>query len=92
MTWLLVNPVSLGPFSAFWALSSGIHIAQFRCQVIGNCGVIHLPQCNDKAVLAPFQVPPGVAGVGIAAPIAVGGALNMTVSWQRGPVRIGSAV
>jgi len=30
----------LGPALALWALFRGVHIAQFRFQVILNCGVI----------------------------------------------------
>ena len=44
------NPVS--PVAAllwrFWASFPGIHIAQFRFQVIGNCGVISLMQCSNR--------------------------------------------
>jgi len=46
------NPVS--PVAAllwrFWASFPGIHIAQFRFQVIGNCGVILLMQRSKSAV------------------------------------------
>src|SRR5260370_35489703 len=45
------NPVS--PVAAllwrFWASFPGIHIAQFRFQVIGNCGVISLMRCSNHA-------------------------------------------
>src|SRR5467141_4519011 len=42
------NPVSpCGPALALWASFPGIHIAQFPYQVIGNCGLIFLMQCNN---------------------------------------------
>jgi hypothetical protein len=70
------NPVS--PVAAllwrFWASFPGIHIAQFRFQVIGNCGVISLMQCSKGVVWFPSLEP--------ALQLPVGEADNMTVSWR----------
>src|SRR5467141_2298316 len=52
------NPVSpCGPALALWASFPGIHIAQFPYQVIGNCGLIFLMQCNNRRKAKKFGVP-----------------------------------
>jgi hypothetical protein len=52
------NPVS--PVAAllwrFWASIPGIHIAQFRFQVIGNCGVISLMQRSNGGFVGYVRV------------------------------------
>jgi hypothetical protein len=44
------NPVPYGPALALWASFPGIHIAQFRSQVIEKCGVI-FPAAPQQAEL-----------------------------------------
>ena len=61
------NPTSLmAQLWRFWASFPGNHIAQFHYQVIGNCGVIALVQCNNQGrgrpgatVVWPTAVKPG---------------------------------
>src|SRR5580704_10861634 len=49
MTWLLVTRCPLvAQLWRFRASFPGIHIAQFPYQVIGNCGLICLMQCNNR--------------------------------------------
>jgi hypothetical protein len=48
------NPVSLsGPAKRFGPLP-GIHIAQFHCQVIANCGVISRAAVQTAGNCSPF--------------------------------------
>jgi hypothetical protein len=42
------NPESLMAQRKRFASFPGIHIAQFPYQVIGNCGLIFLMQCNNR--------------------------------------------
>lgn len=69
-------PVSLGPVSALGLIPPGSHIAQFRCQVIGNCGVIHLPQRNERTdfLLTQFHKVPQLSDLTRQLPLA-GGAI-----------------
>lgn len=82
-------PVSLGPVSALGLIPPGSHIAQFGCQVIGNCGVIHLPQRNERTDFPVNPVPQGSPTIGFDSAIAVGGGRNMTVSWHLGQQKVG---
>jgi len=77
-------PVSLGPVSAFWASFPGIHIAQFHRQVIGNCGVILVPQRNGQEPLALNHGSSDAQVSELPRELPVGGGRNMTVSWRRG--------
>src|ERR1035438_7142036 len=54
-----VSPVAL--LWRFWASFPGIHIAQFPYRVIGNCGVISLMQCSNRARIGEI---PATLGVG----------------------------
>lgn len=88
MTWLLVTQYPLAQL-ALWASFPGSHIAQFRCQVIGNCGVIRLSQRSEEANSPVDRVPLGSPTIGFDSVIAVGGARNMTVSWHLGHPKVG---
>jgi hypothetical protein len=88
------NPVSPGgpAFGALWASFPGIHIAQFRFQVIGNCGVIAffaIMRCSigdafwRRCLVTAINLSCGLHSFsGPARQMAVGHAYNMTVSWQ----------
>src|SRR5258708_283497 len=62
MSWLLVTrcPQRLS-CRACEPLSPASHIAQFHRQVIGNCGVIYLMQCNNRGKVKTL---PGFTGRG----------------------------
>ena len=50
------NPVSSAAQLALLGLIPGIHIAQFRFQVIGNCGVISLMQRSNGGFVGYVRV------------------------------------
>src|SRR5689334_17774252 len=53
MTWRLVTQSPLRPsLDVLEPHSPGTHIAQFHFQVIGNCGLKSLMQCNKRAAIA----------------------------------------
>jgi len=58
MTWLLANPVPLGPRSACEPHPRHPYSA-VPLPSNGNCGVIHLPQRKEKAVCSGSGFPKG---------------------------------
>src|ERR1700730_2356427 len=94
MTCLLVTRYPLvALIRRSWAPFPGIHIAQFPYQVIGNCGLIFLMQCNNlpqgKKTLACLTVASEWVqrlrqwsfSRELRPHLSVGGVRNMTVSW-----------
>jgi hypothetical protein len=73
------NSVSLWPQLAPCGPLPGIHIAQFHYQVIGNCGLSDLMQCNKGMLRFARRSP-----LGHCSNCWVGQVHIMTVSWRPG--------
>src|ERR1700738_2282649 len=91
MTWLLVTRRPFGPVIALLGLFPGFHIAQLSFQVIVNCGVNFLMQCDNPQKAKVFTFTDEVrfrikfrtlVSLEPARQLFVGGVNNKAVSWR----------